>query len=66
MVRFWTYFKGMSNRLEVRCKKMIEVKDDFKNFEQDSRMYGSAICWVREDYGKYRFGEKAMEELFWK
>lgn len=65
-MRFWTYFKGASNRLEVRRKKTIEVKDDFKSSEWGSRMYRGAICWVREDYGKHRFGEKATEELFWK
>lgn len=43
MARFWTYVKDASHRLDVRAKRMIEVKDDFKSFELGSWMYGIAI-----------------------
>lgn len=38
------YFQGISNRLDVRWERMLEVKEDFKSFDLGNWMYGIAIC----------------------
>lgn len=64
MVRFWTYLKDASNKLDVRCKRMIEVKDDLKSFELGSWMYELPFAELEKTVGSTDLGRKGWRSCF--